>query len=57
MTLELKTEVIQVRVTPTQGDAIRERAAREGRHVSEWMRELARREVGPSDLQCRQPAQ
>ncbi len=45
MTGEIKSETIQVRVTPRLGAAFRARAAEEGRRVSEWMRELARREV------------
>lgn len=50
MLLELKSEVIQVRVTPTQATAFRERAAGEGRRVSEWLREVARREVSAATL-------
>lgn len=45
MAIELKTEVIQVRVTPTQAEQFREKAEEEGRRVSEWLRELARRET------------
>lgn len=48
MPVELKTETIQVRVTPRQANAFREKAATEGRRVSEWLRELARREVATS---------
>lgn len=42
---ERKTEVIQVRVSPTQLERFRERAEEDGRRVSEWLRELARREL------------
>ena len=45
MPIELKTEVIQIRVTPRQEKAFRAYAAAEGRRVSEWLRELAHREV------------
>ncbi len=57
MPIELKSEVIQVRVTPSQGDAIRERAAKEGRRASEWLRELARREMGSGELHYRSAKQ
>lgn len=52
-----KTELIQVRVTPKQAEAIRERAEQDGRPVSSWLRELARREIVSADLQYRQTAQ
>lgn len=45
MALELKTEVVQVRLTPSQVEAVRERAEQDGRPVSEWLREIVRREV------------
>lgn len=42
---ENKTETLQVRVTPTQAEEFRRRAAEDGRRISEWLREIARREV------------
>jgi hypothetical protein len=47
--VEKKSEIIPIRVTPTQAERFRERAAEEGRRVSEWMRELAQREVQPTE--------
>lgn len=43
--MELKTKVVQVCVTETQMERIKEVATGEGRRVSEWFRELARREL------------
>jgi len=46
-----KTELIQVRVTLKQAEAIKERAEQDGRPVSAWLRELARREMAMSGVQ------
>lgn len=43
--MELKKKIIQVCVTETQMERIKEVATGEGRRVSEWFRELARREL------------
>jgi hypothetical protein len=45
MTVQKKTEIIRIRATPTQVDRFREGAAKDGRRLSEWLRELAQREI------------
>jgi hypothetical protein len=45
MAVESKTEIIPIRVTPTQAKLFRERAESEGCRVSAWLREIARREL------------
>ncbi len=45
MAVETKSRIVPVRITPTQEKAFRVQAEREGRRLSEWLRETAQREV------------
>lgn len=45
MAFEPKTEIIPIRVSPTQAKRLREHAEREGDRVSSWIRRLAVRHL------------
>lgn len=43
--LEIKSQIVPVRLTPTQEAVFRQYAAREGLRLSAWLREVARERV------------
>lgn len=47
--IENKTEVIPVRLTPTQADRVRKLATEQGQRLSEWFREVAKRELAKEE--------
>lgn len=42
---EIKSVIIPIRVTPAQAEEFKKGAEQDGRRLSEWLRELARREL------------
>jgi hypothetical protein len=46
MAIELKSEIIPVRLSPSQADRFRRQAEHEGLRLSSWLRDLAERQIG-----------